>query len=524
MLRVPGLDPVTPVYTPRMQPSTDEDPYDDEVERLERRLRELQARKDAKRIGKLVRRGVSEQIQVPRASQEVPGTDREVLSREVPRTDREVPGTVRGVETGRRVSDVVYEKKSDLRKKSDLSTGQSHLEMSHLADRSRISPVAFRTKCDSGEERRHEMRHQEKRLEANSPSRISPQASRIQQPNIAYQSVMTWEDALEGWIGEQASSKTRANFRYQGYKFLEWIKKREEGSIPVPGNLKPSHLNEYKNHLMGRELSQNSIHTHCMQIKSLCTWLYNEAVTVRNVGKKLKPPPYESPGVEAIEKAEIRSLFEVADDNQRLFLCFGFYLAIRVGALVSLKRKNITEIDEEKQTFRLTWIAKGNRRVSKVYTEWDSLPVGWISEMLVMADEEYLFKGRKEKDHIAVRTAQRWMKRLGKACDIQVGLEGESRITPHDLRHSGATIIAEASGGNQFALKDHLHHKNIGMSQHYVHATKKTVADRENMLRFSNEQDTYQHVAWCNKTCGNACNGEQYAHKPYCNGLCNNTC
>ena len=132
-----------------------------------------------------------------------------------------------------------------------------------------------------------------------------------------------------------------------------------------------------------------------------------------------------------------------------------------------------------------------------------------------------MMQGRKAKSHITDRTARRWMKRLGKDGSVQIDLDGHSKITPHDLRQSGATIIAEASGGNQYQLKEHLHHASVETSKHYVHATKKTVADRENMLRFSNEQDSYQHVAWCNKTCGNACNGEQYAHKPYCNGLCN---
>jgi integrase len=187
--------------------------------------------------------------------------------------------------------------------------------------------------------------------------------------------------------------------------------------------------------------------------------------------------------LEAIIKPEIRNMFDVSDDEQRLFLCFGFYLAMSVGALVSLKRKDISEVNLEDKTFKLTWIAKGNRRITKTFNNWEDLPENWLDGLLKMRPEEYLFKGRKMNDHVSVRTAQRWMKRLGKECAIQVGLGGASRITPHDLRHSGATIIAEASGGNQYLLREHLHHKNVGMSEHYVHATKKTSKERENMLR-----------------------------------------
>ena len=320
------------------------------------------------------------------------------------------------------------------------------------------------------------------------PRPITKNPSSIRQPNITYNSVLTWDDAFENWIRDAASSATRKNFRVQGGKFFKFLDQRKEGKPSVPAQLQPYHLNEYKNHLQDEtELSQNSIHVGLITVKSFCTWLFNEKVTDRNVGVKLKAPPYVPPEMEAITKPEIYAMFEASDEEQRLFLCFGYWLAIRVGALVSLKRKNIRDINFETKTFMVTWLAKGRRRVSKTFSNWNDLPKDWVRNMEKYEPEEYLLKGRKKNSHITDRTARRWMKQLGKECEIQLDLDGESRITPHDLRHSGATIIADESGGNQFQLKEHLHHKNIGTSQHYVHSTKTSLKERENMLYFGNK-------------------------------------
>ena len=464
-------------------------------------------------------------------SREVPRTDREV-----PRTDREVPRTDRGP-TAAAATNAGIRSKPDLKPvlyesvetkpdvlESDFSPSMSDLAKSDSKN-VRNNPVRFRQKSDFEGETGLEIGHRFVIGHPETPCPISPSPvlkGPIRQPNITYNSVMEWPEAIEAWISEAASAATRKNFRVQSNKFMMFLDQRVDGKPPVPAQMQVYHLHEYKEFLQDKTtLSQNSIHQAIRTVKSFVTWLFNEKVLDRNIGKKLKAPPYVQPEIDAMDKTDIQQLFDVADDMQRLFLCFGYHLAMRVGALVSLKRKDITDVSLETKTFRLTWLAKGRRQVSKLYTAWHDLPDGWIDDMMNMMQDEYLFPGRKAKSHITDRTARRWMKRLGKDGGVQVDLDGHSKITPHDLRHSGATIIAEASGGNQYQLKEHLHHASVETSKHYVHATKKTVADRENMLRFSNEQNTYQHVAWCNKTCGNACNGEQYAHKSYCNGLCN---
>lgn len=289
-----------------------------------------------------------------------------------------------------------------------------------------------------------------------------------------------WDELLQEWIDWSESKATRKNKRNFGKQFVAYLK--QEG-VERPDDLSPKHLFAYKEQLMkNTSLSTNSMHAMlCSGVKSFCTFLFQEGLTRTNVGMRLKAPAYVQTPVQAMTEDDIRSLFAAANKEQRILLTFGFFLAMRVEALVSLQRKSITDIDYEKQTFVVTWTAKGDRRITKTCRNWDALPGGakWVQKMDGWTPDTYLLPGRKPRSHITSRTAERWMKRLGTECGIQLDADGHSTITPHDLRHAGGTIVAKKTNGNAYHVKAHLHHKNISTTHHYVHLESTEV---ENVL------------------------------------------
>ena len=407
---------------------------------------------------------------------------------------------------------------SEVCKKSELKEKGSNYNSSDLRSNVRISEFGLCGKSELSHEKRTQNRNEEKRTNENRTDKMRSKENRtdenrsdetrsdknrtdqkrtlpsMRQPDIVYNSVMSWEESFRSWVQEAASKATQKNFRVQGNKFFNYLDNREGGKPAVPAQLKPYHLNDYKTFLMNNtSLSNNSIHTALMTVKSYCTWLYNDSVTTRNIGIKLKVPAYEPPTKTVITKEEIHKLFDVANYSQRLFLCFGFYMAMRVGALVKLQRKDILEIDLKEQTMRITWIAKGERRITDTFKHFDTLPEDWVEEMMEYEPERYLFPGRKRGKHLTERAVEKWMTVMGTKCKIQMRPDKHgimrSAITPHDLRHAGATIIASESNGDPYQVKEHLHHKDIKTSMHYVHAG--AYSNTESMLNLTPEK--YKH-------------------------------
>ena len=293
-----------------------------------------------------------------------------------------------------------------------------------------------------------------------------------------------WDGLVNDWVDEFESFATRKNKRVFGKQFVAFC----DAEGIEPAELQAKHLVRYKKHLQDdSSKAVNTIHTMiCSGVKPFCTFLFQEGVTRTNVGVRLKAPPYVQSQKDAMTEEDVRALFAVADRRQTIVLAFGFYLAMRVEALVSLKRKNITGIDHENRSFVVAWKAKGDRMVSKTFREWDALPRGWVKKMEAWDPEAFLLPGRKVRSHVTSRTAERWMTKMGTECKILLDLDGKSTITPHDLRHAGGTIVAKKTNGNAYQIKAHLHHKNLSTSQHYVHYT--TEETREALPRFAGIQ------------------------------------
>jgi site-specific recombinase XerD len=356
------------------------------------------------------------------------------------------------------------------RPKSDIEAGMS------------VFRVGFGGESDINNENRPEHGNQNRH---GDPRRFSNEQNENRRRDSPRRISRGWDGLVSDWAEEFESFSTRKNKRVFGKQFAGFC--NAEGIEPA--ELQAKHLVVYKKHLQDdSSKAVNTIHTMiCSGVKPFCTFLYQEGVTRTNVGVRLKAPPYVQSQKDAMTEADIRALFGVANRRQTIVLAFGFYLAMRVEALVSLKRNNITEIDHENRSFVVTWKAKGDRVVSKTFRDFEVMPVGWVKKMEAWEPEAFLLPGRKIRSHVTSRTAERWMTKMGTECNIMVDLEGRSTITPHDLRHAGGTIVAKKTNGNAYQIKAHLHHKNISTSQHYVHYTAEET--REALPRFGGHRN-----------------------------------
>ena len=292
--------------------------------------------------------------------------------------------------------------------------------------------------------------------------------------------VAVFPQLLDEWIDCSQSKATRKNKRTFGKQFMVYLKQQ---GVLLPRDLHTEHLFAYKKTLMeNASLSTNSIHAMLSTgVKSFCTFLFKEGWTETNLGLELQVPVLTQTPSQAITEDDMCSLFAAANDAQRLMLCFGYFLAMRVEALVGLQRRNITNIDVQTRTFVVTWMAKGGRTIAKTFKEWRALPGGatWVHKMMQWNPETYLLPGRQPRSHLTSRTAERWMKKLGTECGIQLDAEGQSTLTPHNLRYAGGEIIAMKTNGNADYIRAHLHRKQLRRSRRYVQLES---TDVENVL------------------------------------------
>ena len=83
----------------------------------------------------------------------------------------------------------------------------------------------------------------------------------------------------------------------------------------------------------------------------------------------------------------------------------------------------------------------------------------------MIAKEGYLFKGKKEREHINKRIISNYFTNLKKHRNVP------NNITFHALRHSFATYYL-MNNGDQFILKDLLGHNSLSTTAIYIHLAK----------------------------------------------------
>lgn len=140
------------------------------------------------------------------------------------------------------------------------------------------------------------------------------------------------------------------------------------------------------------------------------------------------------------------------------------YCGLRVSELTNL---NVENIDLKDQT--LSFIGKGNReRYLPLHPELEPVVTAWLRNRMSFkkespdAREAFFLSNRGQR--MTPRNIQYMIKKFAR----QAGIKNASRITPHKLRHTFATIIYQKTGDIRI-VQELLGHSSIATTQIYSH-------------------------------------------------------
>lgn len=145
----------------------------------------------------------------------------------------------------------------------------------------------------------------------------------------------------------------------------------------------------------------------------------------------------------------------------KCWLLLSFCSGLRACEIATLKIEYI-----ESSNHKLKVLGKGNK---ERYTVLPDIVIKYLrlfyQSKKLIAKEGYLFKGKKEREHINKRIISNYFTNLKKHRNVP------NNITFHTLRHSFATYYL-MNNGDPFILKDLLGHNSLSTTAIYIHLAK----------------------------------------------------
>lgn len=147
--------------------------------------------------------------------------------------------------------------------------------------------------------------------------------------------------------------------------------------------------------------------------------------------------------------------------EHKCWLLLSFCSGLRACEIATLKIEYI-----ESGNHKLKVLGKGNK---ERYTVLPDIVIKYLrlfyQSKKLTAKEGYLFKGKKEREHINKRIISNYFTNLKKHRNVP------NNITFHTLRHSFATYYL-MNNGDPFILKDLLGHNSLSTTAIYIHLAK----------------------------------------------------
>jgi site-specific recombinase XerD len=216
--------------------------------------------------------------------------------------------------------------------------------------------------------------------------------------------------------------------------------------------------------LLDRGLSPVTVNIHLRALRAAFNWLYREGYLAENPLERVRPlrVPRQYPKV--LSEPEVLALLKTARSqggwtgkrNWAMVLTFLDGM-LRLSELINLE---LADVNLQARSIRVRH-GKGDkertvfmgRRLTRAMREWLS-----VRGHVPGCDNVFISRGGSPLDK---RNVQRILERLA----AKAGL---GRVSPHMLRHTGATLFVR-NGGDPFSLQQLLGHSSITTTQIYVH-------------------------------------------------------
>jgi len=280
----------------------------------------------------------------------------------------------------------------------------------------------------------------------------------------------TIRSALDSFLlacrAEGKSLKTQRSYEDTLENFVKFI-----GDMPVD-TITASHFRGYIADVTSRQgihgkISNNSVHKYYSVVRTFLRWMFDQRMMSSRITDLTKAPRLAEELPEILTDQELEKLFNYLKNrgNFRDLVIFEVFLdtGIRLTELVEL---TLDDVHLEKQLIRV--FGKGSKE--------DLVPFGSkVADHL----RKYIYSDRNHSslpgnNALFVKETGEKLGREGvsilvRRALIKIGKNGKAG--PHILRHTFATLFLR-NGGDLETLRRILRHKDIRMTQLYVHLLK----------------------------------------------------
>ena len=235
------------------------------------------------------------------------------------------------------------------------------------------------------------------------------------------------------------------------------------GDVPV-SELRPGEVRKWLSALLEEGYRKTTINIHLRALRAAFHWLYREGRIKENPFSDIKPlrTPKQYPKVLAepevlalLKTARSQTTTPVGKRNYAMLLTL-LDAMLRLQELIDLE---LPDVNLQARSLRVRH-GKGDkerivfmgRRLTKAMRDWLS-----VRGHVPGSDWVFLSRSGEKLDR---RNVQRILERLGKRCGV--------KVSPHMLRHTGATLFIR-NGGDPFSLQRLLGHSDIQTTMIYVH-------------------------------------------------------
>ncbi len=235
------------------------------------------------------------------------------------------------------------------------------------------------------------------------------------------------------------------------------------GDVPLTA-LRPGAVRRWLAHKLDQGYAKATISLRLRALKACFNWLHREGLLAENPFAAIKPPKTPKQYPKVLSEPEVLALLRTAKAqastwvgkrNWAMLLTF-LDAMLRLKELIDLE---LSDINLQARSLRVRH-GKGakeryvymGRRLTKAMRD-------WLAVRGHVPGSDWVFISRSG-ERLDPRNVQRILERLGRKAGV--------KVSPHMLRHTGATLFIR-NGGDPFSLQRLLGHADIQTTMIYVH-------------------------------------------------------